>query len=73
MRCRVVLGHLLPYLDGEVDASTRAHIDEHLEECQGCAARAAFEKALKIRIAGLGEATAPAALRRQLKTLIDGL
>jgi mycothiol system anti-sigma-R factor len=68
-----VLGHLHAYLDGETDAGTRAQIDEHLAECAGCAARAAFEKTLKARVAGLGEERAPAALRRQLKKLIDGL
>ena len=48
-------------------------IDDHLQECPGCASRADFEKALKARVAGLGEEKAPATLRRQLKTLIDGL
>jgi anti-sigma factor (TIGR02949 family) len=70
-RCQVVLAHLHAYLDGEADVAQRAQIDGHLEECRACSSRAGFEKALKARLARLGEATAPAALRRRLRRLID--
>jgi anti-sigma factor RsiW len=35
--CRTALSLVEPYLDGELDASQKAEIDQHLGECQSCA------------------------------------
>lgn len=71
IRCEEVIGHLLHYLDGEIDAAKRAEIDRHLQECRGCCSRAEFEKALRDKIGKLGEEKAPASLKRRIKALMD--
>lgn len=37
MICRTALSFVEPYLDGELDASQKAEIEQHLGECQSCA------------------------------------
>ena len=71
IRCEEVIAHLLQYLDGEIDAAKRVEIDRHLQECRGCYSRAEFEKALRERIAQLGDVASPAALRQRIRSLID--
>ena len=71
IRCEEVVAHLLQYLDGEIDAAKRVQIDRHLQECRGCYSRAEFEKALRERIAQLGDVASPAALRQRIRSLID--
>lgn len=71
IRCEEVIGHLLSYLDGEIDAHKRAQIDRHLEACRGCFSRAEFEKALRERVRQLGAEKAPISLRQRIKALID--
>ena len=71
IRCEEVIAHLLQYLDGEIDAAKRVQIDRHLQECRGCYSRAEFEKALRERIAQLGDVASPAALRQRIRSLID--
>ena len=71
IRCEEVVAHLLQYLDGEIDAARRVQIDRHLQECRGCYSRAEFEKALRDRIAQLGDVAAPAALQQRIRSLID--
>ena len=56
---------------GGVDAAKRVQIDRHLQECRGCYSRAEFEKALRERIAQLGDVASPAALRQRIRSLID--
>ena len=45
--CRAFLARLYVYLDGEIDESSRADIDRHLEECTGCEQQLVFERDLK--------------------------
>jgi anti-sigma factor (TIGR02949 family) len=71
IRCEDVIAHLFEYLDGEMDAEKRAHINRHLEECRGCYSRAEFEKLLRQKIGELGEEPAPPTLQRRLKTLLE--
>jgi anti-sigma factor RsiW len=47
MTCRTALSLVEPYLDGELDASQKAGIEQHLGECQSCAF-------IHTRINGLG-------------------
>jgi anti-sigma factor RsiW len=37
MTCRAALSLIEPYVDGELDASQKAEIEQHLGECQSCA------------------------------------
>jgi len=36
--CKHVWEHISAYIDGEVDAELRGHIDKHLETCEICSA-----------------------------------
>lgn len=69
--CAAVVAQLLAYLDGEIDAATRARIDRHLEHCRGCYTRAQFERALRGRLQELGVEKPSEALARRLKGLLD--
>jgi anti-sigma factor (TIGR02949 family) len=71
IRCEEVIAHLLEYLDGEIDAGKRAHIDRHLQECRGCYSRAEFERVLRKKVAELADEPAPPVLQRRLKALLD--
>lgn len=71
IRCEEVIAHLLAYLDGEIDETKRAQIGRHLEECRGCFSRAEFERALRRKVAALGEEKASAKLRRRVDDLIE--
>lgn len=71
IRCEEVIAHLLMYLDGEIDEEQRARIDRHLEVCRGCYSRAEFERALRRKVADLGEANARPALRRRVQELLE--
>lgn len=71
IRCEEVIAHLLAYLDGEIDDKKREQIDRHLQDCRGCYSRAEFERALRKRVAALGEEKAGAKLRRRIGELID--
>jgi mycothiol system anti-sigma-R factor len=44
--CRSFLARLYLYLDGEIDAVSKADIDRHLELCTGCEKQLVFEREL---------------------------
>ena len=44
MKCEEALEALFEYLDGELDPSDTARIEEHLEICKACYPRAQFER-----------------------------
>lgn len=44
MSCEEALERLFEYLDGELDTSDTARIEEHLEICKACYPRAQFER-----------------------------
>jgi len=71
LRCEEVVAHLLSYLDGEIDNTSRAQIDRHLEECRACFTRAEFEKALRDRVRQAGDAQPPASLEGRIKALME--
>ena len=37
MNCTGVLHEISNYIDGELEASIRVELEEHLSECEGCA------------------------------------
>lgn len=51
--CEDALRLLAAHLDRELDASTGAELERHLDRCRSCYSRAEFEKRLKERIADL--------------------
>ena len=69
--CEEVIAHVFEYLDDEIDAPRRSHIERHLEGCRACYSRTEFEKALRARVRQLGVTEAPDALRRRLGALLD--
>jgi anti-sigma factor (TIGR02949 family) len=71
MTCDEVLGHLLAFLDREMDSHTAAEIERHLEECRGCYSRAEFERKLKSHVRAAGSRTAPERLRERIRRLIE--
>jgi len=45
--CRSIDPLVTPYVDGELPASDRAHVDEHLRVCRPCHARVGSERAVR--------------------------
>ncbi|MBL8210935.1 MAG: zf-HC2 domain-containing protein [Bryobacterales bacterium] len=73
LACSDVLGLLSDYLDGELEANTRAKVDAHLRECPNCA-RFGGEVAGMLRaLAGLApqSAAAPIAVRQRLRLALE--
>ena len=71
IHCEEVIAHMLSYLDGEIDATKRAQIDRHLEECRGCFSRAEFEKGLRDKVRQTGEERPSPTLHARIKALIE--
>lgn len=71
MTCEEVLEQLLAYLDRELDDTTWAEVEQHLERCRGCFSRAEFERKLKARVRAAGESAAPGSLRARIRHLIE--
>lgn len=71
--CAQVVRLLWEYLDGRVEPESVAAIEEHLQECDGCRAFAAFEKRIMTTLSGLrGRHSDPARLRADvLRVLRD--
>jgi anti-sigma factor (TIGR02949 family) len=68
--CEDALRLLAQYLDGELEARSRAQIDRHLEMCRSCYSRAEFEKRLKAQVARVGREAVPPRLERRIRTLM---
>lgn len=71
LTCEEVVQRLFPYLDRELDDTTNAEIEHHLDSCRGCYSRAEFERKLKAKVAETGQSEAPERLRKRLKGLIE--
>jgi len=69
--CEEVIAHVFEYLDGEIDAPRRSHIERHLEGCRACSSRTAFEKALRAGVRRRGVTEAPEARRGRLGAVLD--
>jgi mycothiol system anti-sigma-R factor len=72
MSCRELDSFVLPYLDGELEATERADIERHLAECPACAkhvhSEAAFRDVLRSRVRqSLEGQRAPDALRERVR------
>lgn len=70
MGCEEALRRLAEYLDRELDAPTRAMVDEHLNLCRSCYTRSEFERRLRERIGELGHEAVRPELADRVQTLV---
>lgn len=59
MRCEQVTEQIDDFLDGEIDAGSRAALTAHIEECNNCRETVAGAAALKNQLAHFGKITRP--------------
>lgn len=71
LSCEDVVRQLFAYLDTELDDTTRADIDRHMEQCRECYSRREFEKRLRTKIQESGTEEAPEELYRRLGKILD--
>lgn len=71
IRCEEVVGTLLAFLDGEVEARQRGLIEHHLEECRSCCSRADFELALRHKVREAAETQPSLTLRLKIRQIMD--
>ncbi len=68
--CEEALQLLAAYLDRELDAATRARLDQHLETCRSCYSRSEFEKQLKAKVVALGREPVSPTLAARVRGMI---
>lgn len=71
MKCALIEKHVGPYVDGELEASTRVEFDEHFDACEVCQERLAFELASRDWIRDSLQTTAPETLRASVLAALD--
>lgn len=69
--CEDAIRLLAAHLDRELDASTEAEMQRHLDTCRSCYSRAEFEKRLRDRLADLGQEPVRPELAGRIESLID--
>jgi mycothiol system anti-sigma-R factor len=71
--CIEAINALYAYIDGELDEPAAiAEFEHHLEHCRACYSRAELESALTERLKQASPERAPDALKKRLRSLIDG-
>ena len=68
--CEEVLRVIFAYLDGELETADHERVEEHLERCRSCLARADFERRLKAHLAELACEPVTPAFEQRIRTLI---
>jgi mycothiol system anti-sigma-R factor len=71
--CAEAVKQLWAYLDGVVDASQRAAIEEHLSFCRRCCGEVEFAEELRAFLAGHADDELPADVRARLLGTLDEL
>lgn len=71
LSCEEVIELLFAYLDREVGAELTDRIEQHLESCHDCFARADFEQRLRSKVRKSAEVKAPDRLRKRIKSMLD--
>ena len=71
--CDEAISELYRYLDGELDAESIAHVENHLRKCSPCLEAYDFEAELRQMIAAKSAQEMPAELRRQIIDVLDRL
>lgn len=70
--CNETLHELYLYLDGELTADDRTHIEQHLNDCSPCFEAFDFEAELRAVIRRRCSETVPEGLRRKVADAIAG-
>jgi mycothiol system anti-sigma-R factor len=71
--CSEAMKQLWEYLDGTVDDSDRAAIEEHLSLCQRCCGELEFAEELRRFLAGSAREEIPDDVRARLNAAIEEL
>ncbi|QIT55258.1 anti-sigma factor [Aquisalimonas sp. 2447] len=71
LSCEELAEKLFAYLDADLDETTSAQIQRHLETCDACRSRVEFEKRLRTRVQESGTQQAPRQLHRRIKKILD--
>jgi anti-sigma factor RsiW len=71
--CKSIDPLITPYVDGEIDASSRTRVDDHVRRCPPCHSRVTAERAvrelMRVRRPDMSSAAAPDALRARCREL----
>lgn len=71
--CDDAIAQLYAYLDGELDDSTIARIEEHLQRCSPCLEAYDFEAELRKVIAAKAREDCPGEVRNRIMALLERL
>jgi mycothiol system anti-sigma-R factor len=71
--CSDAVKQLWEYLDGAIDDTDRAAIEEHLNVCRRCCGEVEFAEELRTFLAGQGSDEIPDDARVRLNTYLDEL
>jgi mycothiol system anti-sigma-R factor len=71
--CREAVRQLWEYLDGNVDATDRARIEEHLGFCRRCCGEVEFAHELRRFLVDHGSHDLPAAVHARLQATLASL
>ena len=71
--CRIIDPLITPYVDDDIDADARRHVDEHVRRCPPCHSRLAAERAVRqlvrVKRAEISRGLAPPGLRDRCLSL----
>lgn len=70
MQCEEALRLLAVYLDGELEGTSQADLERHLDTCRSCYSRAEFERRLRAQLAHVGKREPGAAFAARMKALL---
>jgi mycothiol system anti-sigma-R factor len=71
--CAEAVRRLWDYLDGVVDESERAAMEEHLAFCRRCCGEVEFAEELRVFLAAQAAEELPPDVRARLTATLDGL
>ena len=71
--CHEAIRQLWEYLDGTVDESDRALVEEHLSRCRRCCGELEFAQELRQKLAGSAVADIPADVLDRLQRTLEEL
>lgn len=71
LNCDQAIRLLFEYIDGELKQHDHAAVEAHLQTCRACFSRMEFDKRLHSLVKGPDTSSAPEALRKRVKSLLD--
>jgi mycothiol system anti-sigma-R factor len=69
--CEVALAELYEFLDGELDDTAKARIEQHLKDCSPCLEAFDFEAEVRRLLADRCKDQCPDELRRRIQAALD--